>query len=87
MQSHARLLYESHLLRAANAIRMASTVLLLNALPEEADRLDALQAWLLNELERCQANRRPMGITPPMSSDFGSTPRASGQRTHTDTQT
>ena len=74
MHNKARLLYEKHLAAAANAIRMASTVLLLNALPDEADRLDALHAWLLNELDRSSKNRRPVNITPPLTHDAASSP-------------
>ena len=65
MHSKARYLYERHLSAAANAIRMASTVLLLNALPDEADRLDALHSWLMSELDRSAKNRRPVSIRPP----------------------
>lgn len=75
MNSKARLLYERHMAAAANAIRMASTVLLLNALPDEADRLDALHAWLLNELDRSTKNRRPVNISPPLSGASASSRR------------
>jgi len=81
MHSKARLLYERHLSAAANAIRMASTVLLLNALPDEADRLDALHAWLLNELDRSSRNRRPVNITPPYGDAGASSPPTSKRGT------
>jgi len=72
MHSRARLRYEKHLAAAANAIRQASTTLLLNALPDEADRLDAIHSWLLNELDRSSKNRRPAGVTPPLRGDAAS---------------